>query len=628
MTTVSKSKSVTKAYNRGLDFLIAKSTRQLTTSTHFQDKKCTQKVQTVNIILPVALALHALSINPQRPEAVIIQEWKKKISAFLVKTGQNHSYNYWIPGSSLNKKYPLPDDLDDTALCLSALLKNKQTIDDLFFLKIIQIEQKVGGPYYTWYVNKADPLFKKWLDIDPMVNANLLYLASLYGIKLPRTEQYLVKLLKGMTYHSPYYPYKIIFLFYLSRYAKTTEKKGLQKQILSALKKYSYNQLELMEKIFYSLTLAYLEPTQLKITLLKPILEQQHRDGSFPALPFCYDFPFQKKKTFNASPIITTALVCELLALILPQSKPKIVKPNPNISKALTRQANIINKELAKTGFKKEILTIFPDVTEAKALLGPISLALNLKPKLSLKDLNLIDSLSIAILFGWLGYTINDEILDQQQPIENIPLANTLIRLSWFYYFKVIDLVPSFQKVIEDAFTICDQHYVWEGKYTHFTKDNQGEIKRKIKSNWNYNYIANRMQPYLVSMQYLPRLLKIDPRQQEPLYNFFKSQMIIDQLNDDAHDWQEDQEAGILTYVLKLLYQEELDHKKHPTIFWKTVMPKIIKVCRRQYNMAQKSIEQLNKPSPFLKKLLEQTYFPIKQADEERQAVLRIIENL
>ncbi|MFC1780256.1 hypothetical protein ACFLY9_01005 [Patescibacteria group bacterium] len=610
-----------KKLTRAIKYLISQSPQKISKAHQYKDENCTKVAQNIEVIFPIALTLHSLGSIGRRYKSKTLTKWVKKAIGFIENQSNNFSFNYWIKSSKCFKQFPLPDDLDDTAFCLSALIKNGKDISEKYFLKILQLESKVGGPYRTWYVDPNNVNLKKWLDIDPTVNSSLLYFATLFGLKLPKTKKYLLKCLKENKINSPYYPYDLMFLFNLSKHTKQVNDTKTSNLIIRKLSK--YKRLTPMEKLLHSLICVNVN---LKPKYLKDILKLQKENGSLPSLPFCYDFTFRNRQTYSGSSICTTALFIELASKLVKHStktqKSEVVKA---LKGTLKQQKKIIEKELVHSKIKSKFYKLFPKERSYKALTVPVSIALDLKSKLSDSDIRILNNLSVAIFFAWLGYTLQDEIIDKQRSEEFIPTSNTLIRIGWKYYYKVIENNPSFEKYILKAFQICDTNYEWEAKHTKFDDKNVRDV---LKRKWNYKYIKNRMEPYLTSLRFIPSFIGINKKNERYLYDFFVSQVTIDQLNDDAHDWREDAKLGTMTYVLSLLYSESRNSKRHETLFWNKVMPKVIDTCKKEYEKAKRALIKINPQKGILKKLLDKTYAPIQEAKIERGKVLKLLEEI
>ena len=563
-----------------------------------------------------------MSFVPKEKRSAAEKKWIQTKLKFLQRQGEeDFSFNYWIRSSKLNKSYPLPDDIDDTAFALGALYKHGIEIDERYFLKAVSLESKPGGPYRTWYTNIKK---KEWRDVDPAVNASFLYFASLYGISLKGGEKFIKDSFQKSKIKSVYYPSEITFLFYCSKYVKESEDEKVRELLVKRLKKNKFEKLDHMERLQYLLSQSYLGIKTNK-NHLALVIKLQKKDGSLPALPFSYDYMSKGKQTFSGSSVMSTALYLELLLLVTNEKKEsKITNLPKDVPIAIGRQKKVIKRELSKLGLLKKPEKFLGGGTH-KALSTPSSLALSLKKKLSSSEWELVDYLSIATFFAWEGYTILDDVLDGQESKENIYSATSLINLAWKYYYKVIGLFPGFESEILLAFNTTDRTYEWEYHYTKFDRENLSKI---VKYNWNYDYIEKRMQPFLIAMKYVPLFLGNRKITSERVYQVFKAKMIIDQLNDDAHDWEEDKKLGIMTYVLWLIYKRSKDSKRHKMIFWRKAIFDVIRICKKEYVEAKRVIKLMNLENDLFSKMLDKSYSPIVSLQEEIKKTKRLLRNI
>lgn len=609
---------------RAISFIIKYPPGKSIVAKSYANKACKKISGEVQVLFPLAFALHSLSLVPKNKLNTSAKNWIDKAVDYIEKQENDFSFNYWIRKSESALKRPLPDDLDDTAFGLTALIKHDLDISEKYFLKLLNLEEDEGGPYRTWYLRMDSPnkSIKKWVDVDPVVNANFYYFIKLYGINLPKTRTYLIDCLKSSKFSSPYYPYDLFFVYSLSRSAGFSEDTELKNYILKNLQSYELNSLEPMEKLLYSLSLAHLGET-VGQALLTDILSLQQEDGSLQPLPFCYDGLSLNILTITSNSVFTTALFLELLLLIyLQNTKEKSNSRNSLLDRLNKLQEKIIKNEMHQLLSVQEFKKGLHDKGFHTPLGTVSAAALSLKTNMTKDDLEIISDLSTAVHFAWSGYTVDDEILDNQRRIDDIPLANALKRIGWKYYYKIIRKVPKFENQIIEAFRACDENYVWEIHNAKFDKTNLNTI---LKAKLDVDYIERRMQPYLISMKYVPILIGVDESKAEYVYNFYRSQIIIKQVDDDAHDWAEDNDAGIMTYVLYLLYKENKNPKTHQSVFWDKVIFKITEICEIEYEKALVALKKLDLNNDFMTELLNKTYGSILKAKEEREKAGRIL---
>lgn len=614
-----------KRAEAAIDYIVNKSPSKIVIAKSYSDRNCINEIDSLQVIFPLAVAVHSLGLIPEEELSQKVRDWIESAVKYIEGQGIDYSFNYWIRESQDFLNFPLPDDLDDTALCLSALAKHNVEISEKYFFKLLNLEKEEGGPYRTWYLQKnlKDSEIGRWIDIDPIVNANFYYFVNLYGISLPKTRKYLIDCLKDSKFFSQYYPYDLFFIYALSRSSSCSNDEELKSLLLNKLGAFKLSTLETMEKILHSLSLTYLGE-EVGRRVLYDIFSFQQKDGSLYPLPFCYHYATKSNiRTVAANSIFSTALFLELV--LLKYTKKFHQKKSLKIS-AIDR-FNIVQKEkikieLGELAKNKEFRKGLADKDFYTPLGTVFATASSLKSKINKEDFDLLSDLSMAIHFAWSGYNIDDEILDNQRKISDIPLANVLKRIGWKYYYKVIRKFPLFEKPILDAFNACDENYVWESCKTKFNSSNLDTV---LKTKFNVDYIERRMQPYLVSMKYLPILIGLNESTAVSVYNFYRSQIIIKQLDDDAHDWEEDNEAGIMTFVLYLLYKEDANPDSHLSVFWDKVIYILSDICEEEYNKALKALAEVNLKNDFMRKLLDKTYQSILNAKEEREKAARII---
>ncbi|HMQ33940.1 MAG TPA: hypothetical protein PKD53_24625, partial [Chloroflexaceae bacterium] len=84
----------------------------------------------------------------------------------------------------------VPPDLDDPACAAAALCALGEGPDLRLFRLLWANEAAPGGPYYTWAgVNGGEHMLARQL--DPLVNANVVFCAALAGFELPGAAAYL-----------------------------------------------------------------------------------------------------------------------------------------------------------------------------------------------------------------------------------------------------------------------------------------------------------------------------------------------------------------------------------------------------------------------------------------------------
>jgi hypothetical protein len=598
--------------------------KQICTAFGYEDEACVRTVEKTKVIFPAFLALHALQVLPKHLINKSTNAWIRTISQELYDEGKdNFSFNYSPRNYKRDNKLELPDDLYNTACSLAALYRCRKEISEKYFLKIMNLEINPGGPYRTWFPGSKN-FSKRPNDVDPIANAAFLYFAALYGIKLKNTRRYIMKCLKSYSVDSSYYPYSLMFYFNLAKYVNSSNDNFIKKLLARKLRNYQDKNLKPQEILLYNLARGWLG---LKVNKrhLEYIVSIQKSDGSLNPLPIRYNYTHKKNRTYVSNKISTTSLFIELLALISEkETKKQLLKINPT-KKIILSIKKDINKELFAHKIKTKTSRIFPIEKDYKPIFVPVYLAYSLKKKLSKKDKTILNHFCLAAFFTWTSYTIMDKVLDDQLSKDSLPIANTLMRIGLRYSYKVIDKCNQYEQSILKAFNICDRYYEWEMKKARFRTTE--DISKIIKKRRSTSYIQKRMEPFLVSLKYLPLILGIKKKNLcNNLYQFFSSQILIDQFNDDLHDWNKDKRNGIMTYVIYLIYKESLDTKKHDRIFNKKVILKVIDECKKEHKKADTVLSEMElQNDAYLKSILNKSIEPIRKIEKEYNKVGKII---
>jgi len=600
---------------KAAEYISSLDLKNITNVQSYKEIECINKVRNFQVNFPVGFVLHTFSyINNDE-----FIGFKKTLITYLKEEVKDYSFNYFTKKfNQTNTEFLLPDDLDDTSLLLSSLTRNNVPIDPKFFIKIINLETSEGGPYISWYISKK-PKYAKWMDIDPVINAHLLYLCSLNNIKLKSTEEYIIKCFKENKLNSPYYSGELFFMFYLAKYLASSNNAEIRKLLVKKVKKLIFKKLNKIDKILYGLTINYLGE-KLSSDKFKEITSFQERDGSVSEFAICTDYPYDGAQTYTSNKAVITALWLEL---IIKQKDISKVKPHTlskgkvnSIYKIISKRTKkLINTELDKTIFKSFILDKYPLDAEYKVINLPISIALDLKPLLKEEDINLLSVFCTAGYFGWIAYTILDDYLDNKTWSPVGPIINLLNRLQYKYLDNLFNN-RKISKEILNGFLVTDEYYYNEAIQT----------LRNIKS---YTYIEKRMQAFLTIMKFLPLLLEKREHKRigNLLYKLLRNIQIIDQLNDDAHDWEEDIGKNIITYVTSKLINQDKKKKEikdYTLLFWNIVMPQVIESCKKVYLESKKLLKTTNFKNIAL--ILDKSFNPMLEANEEISNVQKIVE--
>jgi hypothetical protein len=537
-----------------------------------------------------------------------------------------------------NKSSPYPNDWDDTACALIAISLNRKGIlsPEIFGAitkLLVKTESKPGGPYYTWMLNEQT---KDWKDIDPVVNANIGYFLKLHNISLPPLEKYIEDIITSNNYTSRYYHIPESIIHFISRYYSGPLSKNLADYLLERQNKKGLWENDLVTALAVSsLIRANINPNLFSRAICH--LKEIAIKNDWHSYPL-YIESNKEATLYNGAPALTAAFVLEALTL---WDRRQNNAKQQNLKKQNTYPFKL-NEEVI-TAVKKR-LALFPEKTilsndslltkmlakdpSNQITLLPYFFSQTLTSKKTLSQ-KLLQILGEANLYGWLAYTIYDNILDNDSGPELLPIANTCLRELVTLYTKI--LPPDGLQLFQDLMDKMEQANAWEYIHNKITK-----VKIITKRNilqYPQNLLSDKSLPHAFGP--ISILLKIGfnlnaPEIQQTL-SFFKNYLAARQLNDDAHDWQEDLNKGFLNSVsYSLLDTYFKSHPKLTTLnllnkksslqklFWKSHIFSVADEINTYLQNAQAALNQLEhlqiiNDRKYFEKLLK----PLKQSTQQ-----------
>ncbi|HRH31566.1 MAG TPA: hypothetical protein PK950_02765, partial [Candidatus Paceibacterota bacterium] len=354
------------------------------------------------------------------------------------------AWNYWEIGNE--KRRTLPPDMDDTALAVASLQAwQPESLDGEALANLVHAllmaEISVGGPYNTWLND-----FKKyevWADCDIGVNANIAFMASLLGITLKNLNQYFEEAVLSGKLSSAYYLSPLVLLYFISR-GYSGNKKELFTEVIEKERKADgtwgspmHTALALSALHNFGKSIAG------EIEAIDFILESES-GGRWQKEIFYLERRNPEDRWYHGSESITTVLCIEALSLLLAtiKNETKAIPIEETESKHFLAEANTIAEEFSnrasavseeyKILAEKWIGKMFSHDWIRDSILFPfflerdiISTQANSEKEITQQELS---ALSLANLFGWIGYTIIDDIMDEDSPAVMIPFANFCLR--------------------------------------------------------------------------------------------------------------------------------------------------------------------------------------------------------
>lgn len=607
-------------------------------STKMDDYK---HAKTVPAIVPTNIVLSSLIHIPENRS---IKEIKKKSADFLLEEKSGYwSYNYWFRKSDWYKKEPYPDDLDDTFCALAALYEYRPKLfNGKAMAKIVTMltsaEEKEGGPYDMWLV--PPEARKTWKDTDLVVNSNIAFFLALQDIRLPGLDGFIDESIEKKDY---IFPYITIYpgIYFISRFYKGPRAEEMVRLVLSKQESDGKWENPLRTALAVS-SLINLSGGRFLPQLEKGIeylIRTQGQGGSWRPYSFYFQMKTKEKTLYAGSDTTTTALCLEAI------NKFKTCLPKQAQSKILTGGQNPKVYQQIVDMVKTRFMTCDADLRQAAAkmlaktlradadrqiVLMPYYFKLSLGKSGKKVSEDLIIRLGAANVFGWLAYTIYDDFLDDEGDPLLVSVANVCLRESAELLASALPQETGFAHVSKEIFDIIDGANAWEVANCRIQNG-----KYPAPDYGDFSQLANKSLGHSLSPMAILFALGFREKSSEvrSILQFFKHYLIARQLNDDAHDWENDFKMGHINAAaaetLNAAKQTGYKLEKLQQIFWKRMIVKVVKAVFQNVRLAKIALSQLKileQPDFFLS-LLAEPQAAGEQALAERKLTQEFLNN-
>ena len=596
-----KHKNINEAIKSGTNFLAKSQRKDGSLPSFISASKRFDNPEEKQSVFPTCLILSSLSGFDHSTDIKKIKD--KAVKFLLNQKSEFWSWNYWKRNSRESKDTPYPDDLDDTCCAMTGLIK--------YDLKIVSVkavakavnllaycESKEGGPYYTWITPPdAD---KSWKDIDLAVNSNAAFFLSLQGVTLKSLVALTEKAIDSEEYTSQYYysPYPLVY--FISRWYKGKKKDNVISYLLkkrtangswgdplktalavNALINFGYEKEKLAESVGY-------------------ILENQVGE-KWKAFPLIIELQKKKQAYYSGSAELTTAFCLEALGKFSERSVSmkgeRKAGMDDEVKRAHKEIIEIVDRTFSR--FNPEMINDFSNVKK-KILKGDGVNAITLLPyyfRKSLGKKSIDEAIAIKLgaagFYGWMAYTIYDDFFDNEGDPKVLSLANVCLRELVSIYDSEFSKDEKFLKFFRNIMDRIDSANFWETNNCRAkTSGSRLTIPDRLPDYGNMKRLADRSIGFALGQAAILYLHSgnIESTEIKRLVAFFENYIIARQLNDDAHDWEEDIKGGRLspavTLVLKKYAQQaknksvkEIDLNKEigklQKIFWHEVIQEI-----------------------------------------------------
>jgi len=497
-------------------------------------------------------------------DQLLLQPVKRKLVDFLLSQKSAHwSFNYWDRASPEFVKLPYPDDLDDTFCALGALanlepgLVGGEALAGAVSL-LTAVEVDPGGPYRTWIVGPEAPA--AWRDVDFAVNCNVAWFLRGQGVALPGLTLFLEDHIRRLAFRSRYYPSIFPSLYYLSRAYSGPFVRQAAKFLRGQRTGVGWGN-GLDTALAVTSLLGFGENPETLEEPMGMLLELCESGGLLPQ-PFCYDPMIEGNRYVAGATALTAAMSLEALELYRKESSSA---RSPKISFTGFAPANqiygtaqaIVRRRFAELGGELKdgaelILSrlLKQDAADRQIILLPYSFAAACGAEATLGE-DFLARLGAANLYGWIAYTIYDNIADEQRDVQLLPVANVCLRQVIELY---VALVPGFGGIFGGIMDRMELANVWELRYARTGNINQPP------DYGDYGALAGKSLGHILGPLAIVYRLGFDEAspQIKATEKMFYHYLIARQLNDDAHDWQDDLRAGHTNSVAALVLRRWL----------------------------------------------------------------------
>ncbi|MFA6973155.1 MAG: hypothetical protein WC238_00250 [Parcubacteria group bacterium] len=646
-------KDIENAISSGINYLSQKQKRDGSFSNRVSTSKNFSSYEENQSAFPTSLILSSLNSFPNMGE---LGKIKNNVSKFILgQRSEFWSWNYWKRNSAESSKSPYPEDLDDTCCAVAALTGyDSKSVSAGAIAKVINLlaysESKEGGPYFTW-ITPPDAN-KGWKDTDLAVNSNVGYFLSLQDVTLPSIVSLTEKAIASDKYDSPYYHSENSVIYFISRWYKGKKKSKALSYLLEKRQcNHSWgNPLETALAISALINFGY-EKEKLERSI-EYILRHQ-KSGGWKEHPFVIEFIKKKRKHYAGSSELTTAFCLEALGKFSTPDKKMKSKGKLADSKQQKMRKRII--EMSDRRFSELSSELSESFLAArkKILKGDKGDQIMLLPYYFQKSLGqkeiderLIAELGATSLYGWTAYTIYDDFLDGEGDPKLLSLANICLRELTSIYSVNFSNDEKFLSFFGKIMDRIDSANSWEA--SNCRAKIVGSclmIPERLPEYENMEKLADRSIGHALGAAAILYLNTNETESEEMknLISFFENYIIARQLNDDAHDWEEDLKRGQLSpavvSVLKRYAKPnasknngELDLKKQlkqlQKIFWYDVIHEICDKALFHIKESRKNLESIKglKDKAIFESMLGAVEESAQKAVTEQKEMLEFLE--
>ncbi|MDB5254753.1 MAG: hypothetical protein JWL92_129 [Candidatus Nomurabacteria bacterium] len=553
---------------------------------------------------------------------------RQRGAAFLLREkSELQQLNYWQQGSAEYGTIPYPNDIDDTFVAMQALyccdasLISEEVVADLVSLLITQ-ETVVGGPYKTWITTLED---SAWHDVDIVANSNVAVFLQLIGVELPQLQSYLDTALTTEL-HSLYYHHLMTTLYFLARAYRGPHLDLIIEKVL-ALQHGDGSWGNPLHTAFALMTLLRLGiPTDTLEEAVSYLLQKEYR-GTWNSTDLYIESIPNKVPTYSSCCAYVSTCCLEALRAYESALKPIAQSTQSNESIFIHKVHDSCMAITTNPLLQKQLEAAIAALS-IKDPANEIALTVyNFSKHITENTIEekLVEDLAVANTLGWIGYSIYDSILDGEDKISLLPLANTCIKAMINIFKSLTDDIEYLfiQRILEGI----DAATLWEHTNCKLLKTNGAYVLPDILPDYkDHHVLAMKSLGHAIG----PMILMVD--QATIIEEFFTHYLIARQLNDDAHDWHEDLQNGWINSVSVGMIQKlhTLNAEALQSYFWERHIEHTVEYILMHIERARLIVKKatLLQDMAFLESLLVPLEQSAWQALNERDKTKRFLEKM
>jgi hypothetical protein len=257
----------------------------------------------------------------------------------------------------------------------------------------------------------------------------------------------------------------------------------------------------------------------------------------------------------------------------------------------------------------------------------------------------MIAEMGLANIFFWTAFIIYDDFWDEDEAADPriLPTANLYARSYVDLFSSILPEKTGFRAFFHKVMDELDGANTWET--LHCRTKVEGSVFTIPKDLPDYNRYENKYRPasgHIFGPVAILLLLgyKLDSLEVKNLISYFKNYLIAMQLNDDAHDWEEDMARGHLSTIVVLLLDDlkkagwkkstidlVADLPELKKVFWFTTMKKYTEIALAHTKRSRKALmalDMLEDRAPLLRltDITENAALQAKREYEKTEAFL------